>query len=489
MNAHEPLLRRALELSLEFLRGVDARPAGARAGREELLAALGGPLPERGEDGVAALERLARSADAGLVASAGPRYFGFVTGAGLPAAVAADWLTSAWNQNVSLNVLSPAGAAIEEVAAGWLTDVLGLPPGCSVGFVTGGQTANFTCLAAARNEVLRRAGWDVDRDGLIGAPPLRVIAGAEVHISIYAALRMLGLGAGRVELVDADAQGRMVPRALGDTLARGTGPAIVCAQAGNVNSGAFDPLLEIVPIAHDAGAWVHVDGAFGLWAAASPSLRGLVAGHRGADSWATDAHKWLNVPYDCGIALTAHPDAHRAATTASAAYLALAAGERNPFEWVPKLRGEGAPFLSTSRCGRWGATESRRSSSGALRWPAAWPTGFGRRRRVLNDVVLNQVLVQLSAIVRGRSLPRCKERGRAGSAVRAGRGWTRCASRYRAGPRPRRTWTAPCAPSSPRPRRTRSHERPLPPRCHALVALLDVSCCHFGIVRINPWTA
>src|SRR6266849_1612095 len=214
-------------------------------------AALGGPLPDRGEDPVAALERFARAMDPGLIANAGPRYFGFVTGAGLPAAMATEWLASVWNQNVSVNALSPAGAAAEEVAIGWLLEVLCLPRECSVGFVTGGQTANFTCLLAARNEVYRRAGWDVELDGLIGGPPLRVIAGAEAHVSLFAALRMLGVGTARVELVEADAQGRMKAAELRRVLAgQGKGPAIVCAQAGNVNSGAFDHLAEIVDAAH-----------------------------------------------------------------------------------------------------------------------------------------------------------------------------------------------------------------------------------------------
>src|SRR6266851_4527488 len=233
---------------------------------------------------------------------------------------------------------------------------------CSVGFVTGGQTANFTCLLAARNEVCRRAGWDVERDGLPGAPALRVIAGAEAHVSLFAALRMLGFGTARVELVEADAQGRMKAADLRRVLeTRRGGPTIVCAQAGNVNTGAFDPLPEIIEAAHRAGAWVHVDGAFGLWAAASPRRRALLAGADRADSWATDAHKWLNVPYDCGIAITAHPSAHRSATTASASYLINAGGpERNPFEWVPEAsrRGRALPvYVALRTLGRQGVVD------------------------------------------------------------------------------------------------------------------------------------
>jgi glutamate/tyrosine decarboxylase-like PLP-dependent enzyme len=390
------ILRRAFELSSAFLDGAAERFVGARASYAELLDALGGALPETGEEPIAALERFARAMEPGLVANAGPRYFGFVVGAGLPAAMAADWLATAWNQNVSLNVLSPAGAAAEEVAARWLRELLGLPAQASCGFVTGGQTANFTCLLAARNEVLRHAGWDVERDGLPGAPRLRVVVGEEVHVSMLAALRMAGLGDGNVERVEVDGQGRMVPAALERTLRGARGPLVVCAQAGNVNTGAFDPLDQIVPIAHEHGAWVHVDGAFGLWAAASPSLRALVRGHAAADSWATDGHKWLNVPYDCGLAFTAHPEAHRRATTASAAYLTAAATERNPFEWVPEAsrRGRALPvYLALRTLGRAG-TASLVDRSCALARRMAHALAAHPRARVLNDVVLNQVLVR-----------------------------------------------------------------------------------------------
>lgn len=393
----ETLLRRALDLSLEFLRSLPQRHVGPLATRDELVAALGGPLPEHGEDPRSALESLARGADRGLVGSAGPRYFGFVVGSTLPAALAADWLTSAWDQNASLNVLSPACAAIEDVAAGWLLDVLGLPRTASLGFVTGGQGANFTCLAAARHEVYRRAGWDVEKDGLIGAPPLRVIAGAQVHVSVQAALRMLGIGSGRLELVPADDQGRMIASGLRAALERGPRvPTIVLAQAGEVNSGAFDPLPGIVELAHAHGAWLHVDGAFGLWAAASPGLRHLLDGYEGADSWATDAHKWLNVPYDCGLAITAHPQAHRAAMSASAAYLELGEGERrNPFEWVPESsrRGRGTPvYLALRTLGRSGvAALVDRCCALARRMADGLRAGGAE---VINEVVLNQVLVR-----------------------------------------------------------------------------------------------
>jgi glutamate/tyrosine decarboxylase-like PLP-dependent enzyme len=395
---HRELFRRAAQLAADYLERLPARPVGPRATREELIAALGGPLPERGEDPAAALERFVRAMDPGLVASAGPRYFGFVTGAGLPAAMAAEWLGAVWNQNVSLNALSPAGAAAEEVAIGWLLDLLGLPRQCSLGFVTGGQTANFTCLLAARNEVYRRAGWDVERNGLLGAPALRVIAGAEAHVSLFASLRMLGFGTARVELVEADGQGRMKAAELRRVLAtRREGPIVVCTQAGNVNTGAFDPLPEIVDAAHESGAWVHIDGAFGLWAAASPRHRALLAGADRADSWATDAHKWLNVPYDCGIAISAHPQAHRAATTASASYLTNAGGpERNPFEWVPEAsrRGRAFPvYVALRTLGREGVADLvDRCCALAARMASALSAAPGVR--VLNEVVLNQALIR-----------------------------------------------------------------------------------------------
>jgi len=389
------VFERAYRIASSYRQEVGNRPVGARASREELLEALSGPLPEKGEDPALALESFARAADPGLVASAGPRYFGFVTGSGLPQAVAADWLVSAWNQNASFQIASPAAAAVEEVAIGWLLELLGLPPGVSCGFVTGGQTANFTCLLAARNEVLRRAGWDVEARGLSGAPPVRIVAGAEVHVSMLAALRMLGFGTDCLEQVEVDGQGRMVPSALREKIANAQGPLIVCAQAGNVNTGAFDSLGEIVEIARERSAWVHVDGAFGLWAAVSPWLRGLLAGHERADSWATDAHKWLNVPYDCGIAFTAHPEAHRRATTASASYFSLDT-ERNPFEWVPEAsrRGRAIPvYVALRTLGRRGVADLvERSCALARRMGSALASQPGIT--ILNNVVLNQVLVR-----------------------------------------------------------------------------------------------
>jgi glutamate/tyrosine decarboxylase-like PLP-dependent enzyme len=380
-----------------YLATLPDRPAGARAGPAELRAALGGPLPAGPASPREVVAELARAVEPGLVASGGGRYFGFVVGGATPAALAADWLTAAWDQNAGLYVLSPAAAVVEEVAGGWLAELLGLPAGVSVGFVTGGQAANTTGLAAARHEVLRRAGWDVETSGLAGAPRVRVLAGEERHGTVDRAVRLLGLGTAAIEPVAADGQGRLRPDALAERLAAGSGPAIVCAQVGNVNSGAVDPVGEICQIAAPAGAWVHVDGAFGLWAAASPRLRHLVAGVERADSWATDAHKWLNVPYDCGVVFCADPIAHRAAMGSRASYLVHAAGgERDPFDYNPESsrRARGFPVYAALRVlGRPGVADLvDRCCALARRFADRLSTADGVD--VLNEVVLNQVLVR-----------------------------------------------------------------------------------------------
>jgi glutamate/tyrosine decarboxylase-like PLP-dependent enzyme len=387
----------AVHAAQAFLAGLPDRPLGARATLAELRAALGGPLPESGVAPERVIEDLVRGADPGIIGMPGPRYFGFVIGGSYPVALAADWLTSAWDQNAGLYAVSPASAVVEDVAAGWLRDLLDLPTTASVGFVTGCQMANFTCLAAARHAVLKRAGWDVEDQGLFGAPPITVILGAEAHVTIFAALRYLGLGAGRVRSVAVDGQGRMRVDALRDALAESKGPTIVCAQAGNVNTGAFDPLVEIAPLARARGAWLHVDGAFGLWAAASPALRHLVAGAELADSWATDAHKWLNVPYDSGLAVVADASAHRASMSATAAYLMPAASdERDPLDWTPEFsrRARGFPVYATLRAlGRRGLAQLIERCC-ALARRMATHLAAAPRVRVLNEVVLNQVLVR-----------------------------------------------------------------------------------------------
>ncbi|HUP54279.1 MAG TPA: pyridoxal-dependent decarboxylase, partial [Methylomirabilota bacterium] len=303
------LLLRTADLAAGFLETLDERPVAANQGRDGLLAALGGPLPRSGTPALDVIEDLARDAEPGIVGIAGARYFGFVIGGSLPAALAADWLTSTWDQNAGIFACGPAASVVEEVAGQWLVELLGLPEGTSIGLTTGCQMAHFTCLAAARHRVLARVGWDVEEQGLVGAPEITVIVGSEAHATIPTALQYLGLGRSRVIAVDSDDQGAMRIDALDAALPSEPGPLIVCLQAGNVNSGSFDPLgpaIEVIRARHP-DAWVHVDGAFGLWAAASPRYRHLVDGHEGADSWATDGHKWLNVPYDAGYAFVREP--------------------------------------------------------------------------------------------------------------------------------------------------------------------------------------
>jgi glutamate/tyrosine decarboxylase-like PLP-dependent enzyme len=395
------LLHAAAEHAARHLEADAERPVRPDAGSEALLRAFGGPLPGRGEDPRAVLDRLVERAEPGLIGITGPRFFGFVAGGSLPAALAADWMAVAWDQNTGLAAPTPATSAIEEVAGGWLKEVLGLPRDASFAFVTGCQMAHVTALAAARHRVLARAGWDVEHDGLTGAPPIRVLAGAERHVTVDRALRFLGLGAGCVEPVDVDARGAMLPGALAAALDRGDGgPAIVCAQAGNVNTGAVDPLGEIVDLAHDHGAWAHVDGAFGLWAAAAPARAAALAGVERADSWATDAHKWLNVPYDSGMAFVADPAAHRAAMGVTADYLVQGdgSGPREPLDFNPEFsrRARGVAVWAALRSlGRDGVAELvERLCRCAERFAA------GLRETEGAEVLaqgLNQVLVRATA--------------------------------------------------------------------------------------------
>ncbi|QNP40567.1 pyridoxal phosphate-dependent decarboxylase family protein [Lysobacter solisilvae (ex Woo and Kim 2020)] len=380
-----------------YLRALPQRHVGAQLGREELMAALRAPLPAHGEDAAAVLDLLAAQAPQGTSACASPRYFGFVIGGSYPVALAADWMVSAWDQNAGIHVISPLAAAAEEIAAQWLLELFDLPRESGVGFVTGCQMANFTCLAAARHGVLRQAGWDVETEGLYGAPRVHVVASAESHITIDVAMRYLGFGTRALHRVESDAQGRMLPGRLREVLETLEGPVIVCAQAGNVNTGAFDPLREIGEITRTHGAWLHVDGAFGLWARASESLRAAADGIELADSWATDAHKWLNVPYDCGVAIVRSAQDHRTAMTSVAAYLIQTGGlERDAVDWVPEFsrRARGVPVYATLRTlGRDGvAALVDRCCDRARRMAAA--LGAEPGVRILNDVVLNQVLVR-----------------------------------------------------------------------------------------------
>ncbi len=393
-------LARASDLANEFLDGLRDRPVGVPPDLGSLREALGGALPDGPQDPTRVVEDLARNADPGIFGSAGPRYFGFVIGGGVSAALAADWLTSAWDQNGFVYATSPAAAVVEEIAAGWLLDLFGLPSESAVGFPTGVTMASFTALAAARHAVLARVGWNVEDDGYVGAPPVEVVIGDEAHATILASLQMLGLGRARVHRVGADAQGRMRPDALRETLGAIDGPTIVCAQAGNVNTGAFDPLDSIGPIVRTLrNGWLHVDGAFGLWAAASPALRDRVSGLASADSWATDAHKWLNVPYDSGIVIVRDAEAVRIAMTTGAAYYVLAAGgERDSNTFVPESsrRARGFTVYAALRgLGRSGVGDLiERCCALARRMADGLRATDGVT--ILNEVVLNQVLVRLA---------------------------------------------------------------------------------------------
>lgn len=395
---HREVLDRAHEIASRYLDDLAARPICTVATRQSLFAALGGPLPQGPSDPLAVLDELVENADPGIVASAGPRYFGFVTGGAVPVTVAAEWLGSAWDQNACLYVLSPAISVMEDVVASWILEMLGLAPQAGVGFVTGGHLANFTCLAAARHAVLRREGWNVETQGLQRAPRVRVIAGDEAHVTVIGALRYLGFGSDEIERIAVDGQGRMRADALERALAGG-GPSIVCAQAGNVSTGASDPFEAIAAVTRARGAWLHVDGAFGLWAAAVPELRDQVRGVEQADSWATDAHKWLNVPYDSGIAIVADAAPHRAAMSLKASYLQRGGDEqRVGMDWVPdsSRRSRILPLYALFRAlGRDGIIGiMRRNCALARRIAARLAETPGVR--ILNDVVLNQVLVQFN---------------------------------------------------------------------------------------------
>lgn len=381
-----------------FLESLDERGVAAPASLEELRGRFDVDLQDEPLDPQQVVDELVAAADRGIVAIPSGRYFGFVIGGGLPAALAADWMTAVWDQNAGLYVGGPAAAVAEETAGRWLIEILGLPSAASFAVVTGAQMAHFTVLAAARHRLLAAEGWDVNRDGLFGAPPLRVLVGADRHATIDRALRYLGIGTASVQEVTTDHNGRMDVGHLASLLDAADDPTIICAQAGEVNTGAFDPIDEICRLAEPAAAWVHVDGAFGLWAAVDEGRRHLVAGLDRADSWTTDAHKWLNVPYDCGLAFCAHPDSHRAAMAVRADYLVHAedGGPREEMDWNPEFsrRARGfAVYAALRSLGRSGITNLvQRSCRHAERFARELSREPGVE--VLNDVVLNQVLVR-----------------------------------------------------------------------------------------------
>jgi len=385
----ETLINEVAKRSVRYLAGLDTRDVAPTPEAVARLGLLDVPLQDGPIKPLQILKELDEIGSPATVATAGGRYFGFVTGGSLPAALGANLLASAWDQNAVLKVASPVACTLEEICRKWLVSLLGLPAGAGIGFVTGATMANFTGLAAARHALLEREGWDVEAKGLFGAPPITVIVGDEVHVSLLKALSMLGLGRERVLRIPVDGQGRMRPAALPKL----SGPTIVCLQAGNVNTGAFDPADVIIPLAHLSGAWVHVDGAFGLWAATCPSRSALTDGIQNADSWATDAHKWLNVPYDSGLVFVHNPQHLRAAMSASAAYL-IEEGDREPNHYVPEMsrRARGIEIWAALRSlGRAGLADLIERT---CLYAARFAEGLRRAGyQVLNEVVLNQVLV------------------------------------------------------------------------------------------------
>jgi glutamate/tyrosine decarboxylase-like PLP-dependent enzyme len=394
---YRQVLQAASEAAMRYLDGLPARRVGPGADSEATMTALGTELQDKSQAPETVIRDLARAVEPGLVASSGPRYFGFVFGGALPASIGADWLAAAWDQNAVLHAASPAAAAAEQIAGGWMLDLLGLPPDAGFGLPGGAGLANTVALATARHAVLAREGWDVEAHGLYGAPEITVLIGDEAHATLETALQYLGLGRERVVRVPADEQGRMRTDALTELIDDVVGPTILCSQAGNVNSGAFDPFSAIADILVDRpNVWHHVDGAFGLWAAASPRFRHLVEGVARADSWATDAHKWLNVGYDCGFVACRDGQAQRAAMSTRAAYLVHDERRRDGWDWVldSSRRARGFALYATLRSlGRDGVSDLVERCCAIARHLADRLAG-APRVEILNDVVLNQVLVR-----------------------------------------------------------------------------------------------
>jgi glutamate/tyrosine decarboxylase-like PLP-dependent enzyme len=389
----ESVLAEAARRAIHYVQTIYSRHVGATGEAVAGLQDFDTGLPTAGQDPREVIALLDEAGSPATVATAGGRYFGFVVGGTIPAALGAHWLADAWDQNACLHQLSPIAAHLEELVLCWLLDLFGLPPSCGGGFVTGAQMANFTALAAARRSVLAQSGWNVERDGMFGAPPVTVVVGEEVHVTVLKALGLLGFGRNRVITVPSDAQGRMQTKGLAQVIEGIQGPMIVCAQVGNVNSGACDPIGDICEMARHANGWVHVDGAFGLWAAASPGHRYLIEGVASADSWATDAHKWLNVPQDSGVVLVRDAGALHSAMSISATYL-NPGDRREPMQWVPESsrRARAVEIWAALRSlGRKGVGELIERTCGHAKSFAKGLSAAGYE--VLNEVVLNQVLV------------------------------------------------------------------------------------------------
>ncbi len=361
MQRFRPALQTAFDSALAHLENLDNASVAATVDRDVLRARLGQRLNDKSLPAEQVISELASGVEGGLIGFASGRFFGWVVGGSLPAALAADWLTAAWDQNAVLYASGPAAAVVEEIAGEWLKQVLDLPRPASFAFVSGCQMAHLTCLAAARHALLEKLGWDVEQHGLFGAPRIRILASAAAHGSIERALRLLGMGAAHLTCLPADGLGRMETGALEEALQQdAASPSIVVLQAGDINTGAFDDFATLIPVAKRRGAWVHIDGAFGLWAAASPRYKYLLNGAEQADSWATDGHKWLNVPFDCGFAFVAHPDAHRAAMSHTASYLTFDSAARDETHWVPEWsrRARGFPtYAALRQLGRHGVAD------------------------------------------------------------------------------------------------------------------------------------
>ncbi len=408
MTDERALLFRTAEIAAQYLESLDTRPVRPEADYATMLAAVDGPVPDDGIEALAVVEELAAVVEPGLTAMGSGRFFGFVIGGALPSSVAADWLVSAWDQNTGLAQPTPGLSALEAVTGRWVLELLGLPPHSSFAFVTGCQMAHVTSLAAARHAVYDRIGYDLREKGLAGAPPLRVVVGALRHVTLIRALRLLGIGHAQELVVPVDGSGKARIDLLEEMLPDDGAPTIVCLHAGEVNTGAVDDLVTAVAVAHARDAWVHIDAAFGLWAAASPSLAHLVRGHAGADSWATDAHKWLNVPYDCGIAICAHPEMHAAAMEYAAPYLTVAGSdvERDPMGFSPEFsrRARALPVWAAIRSlGRSGVAAMIEQSCEHARAFAEQLAALPGCE-ILNEVVLNQVLLRFENDERTRAI-------------------------------------------------------------------------------------
>ncbi|MBI4921740.1 MAG: aspartate aminotransferase family protein [Devosia nanyangense] len=400
MTELDDLLQSAKDHALAYREAVAVDPKPIARDYHTIRDSLMAAVPELGAPPAEVIEELVAIAEGGLMPIAGPRFFGWVMGSSHPAGVAADWLVAAWGQNAGYHTPTPAVAAIEELAERWLVELLDLPVGSSVGFTTGATVANGVCLAAARTGTLLQAGWDPDADGLFGAPPVQVLIGADAHSSLFSSLQLIGFGYNRVTKIDTDAEGRMLPAALERAIGKAAGPKIVIAQAGQINTGCFDPFAEIVAIGKAHGAWVHVDGAFGLWARAAPGLKHLTAGIEGCDSWCTDGHKWLQVPYDSGFAIVRDRAIHQRAMTQWSSYLpTIGQGDRVPSAFVPELsrRARGVPVWALIKTlGRQGIADLvARNCAQARRFAERLAREPGLR--IMNDVVLNQVIVNFGS--------------------------------------------------------------------------------------------